>query len=227
MNGHLYEIFSSIQGEGIRLGERHTFIRFRGCNLTCQYCDTIDARTREGDCTCEGRVLKNPVSVVDAAKCVTERWVSMTGGEPLLQPDFLQKLNIVLKAQGRKIYLETNGTLPDIMESAIQSVDAVALDFKIPSATNEKELWDAHEQCLRIAQQRDVFVKIIIDENILQEEIDTVCTIISSVDKNIPLVIQPVFGKQIPNLLDIQKHALTHLRDVRIIPQIHKILGIR
>jgi 7-carboxy-7-deazaguanine synthase len=227
MNGYLYEIFSSLQGEGIRLGERHTFVRFRGCNLECQYCDTIDARSMEGDCTCEGRVLKNPVSVIDAAKCVIDKWVSVTGGEPLLQADFLQKLCIVLKAQGRKIYLETNGTLPDALVKVMRSVDTVAMDFKIPSATGGEELWDMHEQCLRIAQQRDVFVKIIIDEHVLQEEIDRVCTIISSVDNNIPLVIQPVFGKQIPRLLDLQKHTLTQLRDVRIIPQIHKILGLR
>ena len=227
MNGQLYEMFSSIQGEGLRLGERHTFVRFRGCNLACQYCDTIDARSREGDCICEGRILKNPVSVVDTVKCVTEQWVSVTGGEPLLQPDFLLKLCIVLKAQGRRIYLETNGTLPDVLKTVIQSVDVVALDFKIPSATRENELWDVHERCLQVAAQRDVFVKIIINEHVQSEEIDKVCAIISSIDKDIPLVIQPVFGRQIPNLLDIQKHALTQLRDVRIIPQIHKILDLK
>jgi len=227
MNGHLYEIFSSIQGEGIRLGERQTFVRFRGCNLTCQYCDTIDARSMEGDCMCEGRVLKNPVSVIDTASCVIDQWVSLTGGEPLLQADYLQKLCIVLKAQGRKIYLETNGTLHDALETVIQSVDVVALDFKIPTATGGSECWDVHEACLRIAAQRDAFVKIVINEHVLQEEIDQVCAITSSVNKDIPLVIQPVFGKQIPHILDIQKHALGTLKDVRIIPQIHKILGLR
>lgn len=227
MNGHLYEIFSSLQGEGIKLGERQTFIRFRGCNLECQYCDTIDARSLEGDCICEGRVLKNPVSVIDAAKCVTEQWVSLTGSEPLLQPDFLQKLCIVLKAQGRRIYLETNGTLPDAMQRVIDNVDVVALDFKIPSATGGEDLWDVHEQCLRIAQQRDAFVKIVIDDSVQQQEIEKVCAIISRVNPDIPLVIQPVFGKHIPNILDVQKHALTTLHDVRIIPQIHKILGLR
>jgi 7-carboxy-7-deazaguanine synthase len=223
----LYEIFSSIQGEGIRLGERQTFVRFRGCNLSCQYCDTVDARSTDGDCACEGRTLKNPVSITDAARCVTDEWVSVTGGEPLLQPEFLQNLCVLLKAQGRKIYLETNGTLPDALEAVIQSVDTVALDFKIPSATGGEELWDAHEQCLQIAVQRDVFVKAIIDEHVEQQEIDRACTIVSSVNKDIPLVIQPVFGKHIPQLLDIQKHCLKTLRDVRIIPQIHKMLGLR
>lgn len=224
--GFLYEIFTSVQGEGLRVGERQAFIRFRGCNLECGYCDTVDARSMEGDCTCEGRILDNPVSITDAAQCVTEQWVSVTGGEPLLQPEFLQNLCVVLRSQGRKIYLETNGTLPEALGTVLSSVDVVALDFKIPSATGGEESWDVHEQCLRIAIQRDVFVKIVIDEHMQSQELDKACAIISSVDKNIPLVIQPVFGRKIPHLLDIQRHALNTLRDVRIIPQIHRILNL-
>lgn len=34
------EIFSSIDGEGLRTGELATFIRLAGCNLRCRYCDT-------------------------------------------------------------------------------------------------------------------------------------------------------------------------------------------
>ena len=41
---YLSEVFSSIQGEGLYVGDRHLFVRFAGCNLNCQYCDTPDSR---------------------------------------------------------------------------------------------------------------------------------------------------------------------------------------
>jgi len=131
-----------------------------------------------------------------------------------------------LNKMEKKIYLDTNATLPDELERVIKYVSTVSLDFKIPTATRGPILWDEHDKSLRIALEKEVFVKIIIDENFSSHELDKTCEIIKKTDINIPLVIQPVFGKNIPNILDIQKKALTRLKDVRIIPQIHKYLGI-
>ncbi|MCK5661099.1 MAG: 7-carboxy-7-deazaguanine synthase QueE, partial [Methanosarcinales archaeon] len=41
---HIYEIFNSIQGEGPYVGMRQVFVRFCGCNLACEYCDTYESR---------------------------------------------------------------------------------------------------------------------------------------------------------------------------------------
>lgn len=227
MKGFVHELFTSIQGEGIRIGERQTFIRLRGCNLACAYCDTPEAREHTGGFECRGQQLENPVDAGFIVKQVTENVAAITGGEPLLQPDFLAEICTRLKAQDTKVYLETNGTLPGALQQVIDSVDTVALDFKIETATGAKTPWDVHEACLKIAAQKDVFVKIVLRQNATKQEIERVCSIIERVNKYLPLVIQPIDIKPIEPYCDIQKHALRRLPDVRIIPQLHKYLGLR
>lgn len=227
MAGYLREIFTSIQGEGIRVGQRMTFVRFLGCNLSCNYCDVPECQKRYGPFIFNLKTFNNPVEISFVIDKITEKIVAMTGGEPLLQPLFLLQLCEDLKKQGKIIYLETNGTLPGALEMVLKHIDIIALDFKIPTATGRPGMWKKHEEMLHIASKKDIFVKMVINENLIPRELDMVLSIIEKIDKNIPLIIQPVFGRTIPNLLDIQKKALQRLGDVRIIPQVHKYLRLQ
>ena len=74
---------------------------------------------------------------------------------------------------------------------------------------------------------KNVFVKIALKQNATPQEIAQVCSIIEKVDEHLPLVIQPIDITPIKPYCDIQMQALTRLADVRIIPQIHKYLGLR
>jgi len=227
MKGYVQELFTSIQGEGIYIGQRQTFVRFLGCNRACEYCDTPGARVQTGTFEYHSQQFENPVDAEFITQKITERAVTITGGEPLLQPDFLAEICKSLKILGIEVYLETNGTLPDALQRVIGFVDTVALDFKVESATGEKTPWDAHARSLKIAAQKDTFVKICVNHTISSQEIASVCNVIKSVDERIPLVIQPVVLKPIAPYMDIQRQALCRLPDVRIIPQIHKYLGLR
>lgn len=227
MTGYIKEVFTSIQGEGIRIGTRQTFIRFLGCNLSCNYCDTPESQKMADPFIFGNNVFKNPIAVNFLLGKIIEDEVTLTGGEPLLQIDFLKGLAEQLKNINKKIYLDTNGTLPKALGQIVEYVDWFALDFKIPTATGRPALWEEHEDCLKTAVQKEVFVKMVINENLLPGELDKVCSIIESINKDIPLVIQPVFSCNISNILDIQKKALAHLKDVRIIPQIHKYLNLK
>jgi len=224
--GNIREVFTSVQGEGIHVGVRMTFIRFRGCNLSCNYCDTSDAQVMEGPFVHGGKVISNPTSIDFLLENVDADIVTLTGGEPLLQTDFAVNLCKRLRAHGKKNYLDTNATLPDALNALIEYVDFVSLDFKVPTATGRPQLWIEHEECLKIAASKDVFVKLVINENLLPRELETACTIIHKVRDTIPLVIQPVFGEEIPGILEIQKKALESLQNVRIIPQMHKFLNL-
>jgi len=224
MKGFVREIFTSIQGEGLKIGQRTTFVRFLGCNLFCSYCDTKEAQNMEGPFLYEGQIFKNPVDVDFLLDKIEEKHVAITGGEPLLQIYFLREICDRLKNLKKLLYLDTNGSLPDNLQQVVDCFDTICLDFKIPSATGRPKLWEEHEKSLSIAIQKDVFVKIVINENFLPGELDTTCAIITRINKSVPLVIQPVFGSTIPDILELQQKALGLLDDVRVIPQIHKYL---
>jgi organic radical activating enzyme len=99
------EVFPSVQGEGLRLGEPTIFVRLSGCNLHCAFCDTKYARRGGDDCA--------PEEVIDLVLTIRRlfpcRWVCLTGGEPLLQD--IGALTRGLKRKGLRVQVETNGTL--------------------------------------------------------------------------------------------------------------------
>ncbi len=227
MAGYIREIFSSIQGEGVRVGQRMTFIRFLGCNLSCNYCDVPECQKKEGPFYYLKKFFDNPVDVKFLLDKIAEEIVVLTGGEPLLQPLFLSEITEELRRMNKIVYLETNGTLPGAFEMVSKNIDIVALDFKIPTATGRPGMWKKHEEFLKLANNKEVFVKMVINENFIPRELEQVISIIDKIDKKIPLVIQPVYGSKIPQLLEIQETALKRLKDVRIIPQIHKYLKLK
>jgi organic radical activating enzyme len=98
------DIFSSIQGEGLRQGEPTIFIRLSGCNLRCSFCDTKYA-WRKGRNYTVSRIL---LEIRKIRKRFPAEWVCLTGGEPLLQD--LSELVKNLKKEHLKIQIETNAT---------------------------------------------------------------------------------------------------------------------
>lgn len=96
------EIFYSLQGEGGRTGQATVFVRFAGCNLACEFCDT-DFRVKE---------TYTPEELADAVAQLGGdcRWVCFTGGEPTIHE--LQPICDLLHARGYQLQMETNGTRP-------------------------------------------------------------------------------------------------------------------
>ncbi|MEZ6016482.1 MAG: 7-carboxy-7-deazaguanine synthase QueE [Planctomycetota bacterium] len=141
------EVFASIQGEGRYVGEPQVFLRLAGCPLRCAWCDTPGSWTvRPGGTARVTRVLddgsssvlrEDPwVSPFQAAVWVAgaepgePRTVSVTGGEPLLWPEFLRGLRPMLGQ--RRLHLETGGGHPETLARVLEAFDHVSLDLKLP-----------------------------------------------------------------------------------------------
>jgi len=257
LTGHLSEMFCSLQGEGLFVGERQVFVRTAGCAATCSWCDTVYSKvltprfvthTNDGS---DKRWRPNPVAVADAvadaaAFAHTHRVesVSITGGEPLEQAAFVAELARGLRAGGLRIHLETAGLHGEALRAVIDHVDVIAMDIKLPSATGV-EHWDAHRRFLETIRTnpdpaRVVFVKVVVDLAAGVDEIERAARLVAEFDEHIALIIQPeseaLFGRTTTReksraLLDRvdagARSAAAHLDTVRVIPQTHKVLHVR
>ena len=246
MKSYLSEIFSSVQGEGPYVGERHLFVRFADCHRDCIYCDTQTERTEavavekvsgSGDF----EQVPNPLSVEQLLEIIhavdenrNNRRISITGGEPLLQAEFLAELLPLLRADGYNIHLETAGDLPDALEKITGLVDAVAMDVKLQSVTQEASTFPAHWQFLRACCDAwmEVFVKLVLSADMDEGELmDVMMGIYDAGGKDTLVIIQPMSksenadavpsGKQ---LLHWQDMVATLLPNVRVIPQTHLMM---
>ncbi len=220
----IIEIFHSLQGEGIHLGEPMTFVRFLGCNLSCDYCDTRYAtdETRATEMSADQAVAQ-----VRSLGQPGE-FIALTGGEPLLWADFIAEIGQVLKTAGYKLYLETNGTLLTELAKVVALLDVAAMDIKPPSACGA-DLWDAHREFLRIAGER-AFVKLVVAANTQMAEVERAAALVAERGRVMHFVLQPAEGQLAPDMQFVrrcQAAADRHLDQVHIISQMHKRWGVR
>ena len=242
---YISEIFSSIQGEGYLAGRRQLFIRMAECNLDCSYCDTDHAkedtcRIETGPGSATFKHVPQPLPLHYILETV-KQWsqllprahhsISITGGEPLLYADSLGEWFAALRSL-LPIHLETNGTMHVALKQVVRHLDYVSMDMKLPSTSGCTEhLWGLHRDFLRVADGHNASVKIVIGNDSTVDEIHQVCDIIAEVNIATPLFLQPLtnagggVGISVAHLLRLQETASARLADVRVIPQMHLMLG--
>jgi len=213
------QFFQSIQGEGKYVGRRQTFIRFFGCNLQCEYCDTRLTRFRN-------------YSVEEVKRKVVESKVkslSLTGGEPLMQVDFLKEFLPKICKEGFEIYLETNATLSRNLKEIIEFMDIISFDIKLKSSTQQPSQWRQQEEFFSLAKSKEVFFKTVITPNTEMRDIEIMAQFME--DKlDYTLYLQPDSRRLTPSLIKLvmyfQEYLLDKRIDVRVLPQVHKFLKI-
>ena len=127
------EKFVSINGEGRRCGQLATFIRFAGCNLNCGYCDTAWANDR--------KVAFDPMTAEEVYAYIKETQVTnvtLTGGEPLLQQDMGELLELLSKDPELYVEIETNGSVLLSKFSNLENPPSFTMDYKLPSSGMER-----------------------------------------------------------------------------------------
>lgn len=231
MNAKIMEVFYSVQGEGPYAGLPQVFVRFFECNMHCTWCDTpasIGDTSRNYKEYSAQDLLAQVKELYDGAHSV-----SITGGEPLLQVEFLKEFLPMLQHGGMKVYLETNGILPKALNQVMPWVDVVAMDIKLPSSTQEQAYWHEHEEFLRIASAKEVFVKAVVSRTTTDEDVYTAVELVKRIDPEVTFILQPNYfdmketGGCIAKCVALQKYCSKILGDVRILPQMHKYMKLR
>lgn len=233
MKTHIGEVFSSIQGEGKLLGRRQVFIRFSGCNLDCNYCDTPDSRNSE-----YGKYLSAKELAKEVNNLITPDFhsLSLTGGEPLLHADFIKEF---LENYPIDALIETNGSLPDELKKILNLIKFASVDIKLPEhgASSDWNILMGNElKSINLLMEEGIntYCKLVV---LPSTEVDTVAFIASKIALEVQnigklsLIIQPAsplsnWTKISDKLLEISQVTGKYL-DVMVIPQIHKILKIR
>ncbi|MBV8074682.1 MAG: 7-carboxy-7-deazaguanine synthase QueE [Candidatus Eremiobacteraeota bacterium] len=191
----LAEIFYTLQGEGAHTGTPAVFVRLAGCNLACDFCDTDYA-------------LKFIASVDDVVRKVREEggdcpMVLLTGGEPFAQAETLE-LIAALRADGRRVHVESNGTIP------VELPEDVWLTVSPKERLNPQMAKRANE------------AKLIVDGRIPREWLDA----FDANGARRPIFLQPE-GNKPQNVALAVEAAKAEPRRFRLSLQTHKFIGIR
>lgn len=223
MRGMIAEVFDSVQGEGLYLGEKQIFVRFFGCNLQCNFCDTKLNHFREYEVLDLFNQIKSYPPDFHS--------ISFTGGEPLMQKDFLKEILKLTKQGGYLNYLETNATLFNELKEVIGYLDIVAMDFKLPSSTGQFPYWKAHRRFLEIASSKEVFIKMVICNSTQTEDLLDAVDLIKETNPAATLILQPNSNEERVMLeTKIQYYRIIcedNFLASCIIPQVHKIIEVK
>lgn len=200
------EIFFSLQGETRTLGLPTVFVRLTGCPLRCDYCDTEYAFT--------GGERMTLAAILDQVGQYNPRYVTVTGGEPLAQPDCWPLLTQLCDA-GYEVSLETSGAID---MSGVDVRVSKVMDLKTPGsgelARNRYEnieLLNRHDQVKFVICDRQDYewARLQLDQLHLGERVDEI-------------LFSPSFGQQ--NATELAEWILRDRLPVRFQLQLHKLL---
>lgn len=207
------EKFISINGEGVLAGQLAVFVRFQGCNLNCTYCDTAWANKAHASYT-----LMTGEQIYRYIKSTGINNITLTGGEPLLQPDILQLLRLLSNDKTLRIEIETNGSV-DLSPFRIPDNPPVfTMDYKLAESGMESKMFLSNFKLLRLKDT----VKFVAGSTV---DLDRTKEIISSYNltEKCQVHISTVFGKiSLSETVEFMKQ--NKLNGVTLQPQLHKII---
>jgi 7-carboxy-7-deazaguanine synthase len=203
------EIFDSIDGEGVFTGCLATFIRLGGCNMRCSYCDTGYALNAK-----DGAEMSID-DIVCRAKLIGNTHITLTGGEPLINPDSLRLVSALCDA-GFIVNIETNGSVDVTLFQNDKTV--ITMDYKTISSGENKKMSIDRINTLR---KCDV-LKIVCEES----DFGDITAMLLKIKTEATVFISPVFGKIEPKILVSFAKKLRNcgLKNIRVQVQLHKII---
>lgn len=209
----LIEKFLSIDGEGPTAGRLAVFIRFQGCNLRCGWCDTTYSFAKENvteECTAR--------EIYDYVKSTGVVCVTLTGGEPLIQPDIESVLSLLNGDPALETHVETNGSV-DIapFQRQFPRVSFI-VDYKLHGSGMTARM---HPNNLRSVTTQDAY-KFVVSSRDDLEQAEAVMREHDLCDKT-QVFFSPVLGRIEPaDIVEFMKEK--NLNRVRLQLQLHKVI---
>jgi 7-carboxy-7-deazaguanine synthase len=234
----LSEIFTSIEGEGIFFGTKTMFVRMAGCHLKCHWCDTTYALPLDSG---------SDYTIDEAKRLIREQLqpntykVNFTGGEPLIQYEAVIELaKFVKEEQGLRTYLESACFDSNRYVKVLPFIDICKVEFKMSDSQvidvrHYDNLLRNEFQCLEsaIMNHKITYIKIVVSNSTNLFEFQG---LVQNIFKHVKIeniagfIIQPSCGTNEPTVERLFKFydaIYPVYQDVRIIPQLHKLIGAK
>jgi len=231
----LFEIFTSVEGEGILYGTKTLFVRLAGCPFTCFYCDTKESLPLDSGIE---------YSIEDANKLIDSNLknqtykVNFTGGDPLIQHEAVALLAKHIQDKKIPTYLESSCFDIDRFNHVLPFIDIVKIEFK----TKDSDFVDSKHyeklightmKCLQssVKSKKTTYIKVVVSSkthpNDFENLVKKIFEIVSK-DNIDGFIIQPTYGISEPSLdllLELYDIVYPHYIDVKVVPQLHKFIG--
>ena len=235
MKVRLFEIFTSVEGEGILYGTKTLFVRLAGCPFTCFYCDTKESLPLDSGTE---YTIEEANKLIDSNLQNQTYKVNFTGGDPLIQHQAVAQLAKYIQSKKIPTYLESSCFDIDRFNHVLPFIDIVKIEFK----TKDSDFVDSKHyeklightmKCLEssVKSNKTTYVKIVVSSKTqlseFKELVNDIFNIISKENIN-GFVIQPTYGISEPSLdllLDLYDIVFPYYIDVKVVPQLHKFIG--
>ena len=235
MKVRLFEIFTSVEGEGILYGTKTLFVRLAGCPFTCFYCDTKESLPLDSGKEYE---ISEASKLIDSNLKEKTYKVNFTGGDPLIQHEAVAELAKYVQSKKIPTYLESSCFDADRFNHVLPFIDIIKIEFKtrdseFVDSQHYQKLIDNAINCLKssVSTKKTTYIKIVVSSKTkLKEFGNLIENIFNSVSSNQidGFVIQPTYGVAEPSLellLDLYDEVYPYYKEVKVVPQLHKLIG--
>jgi len=231
----LFEIFTSVEGEGILYGTKTLFVRLAGCPFTCFYCDTKESLPLDSGKEYD---IQEACQLIDFNLKKQTYKVNFTGGDPLIQHEAVAELAKYVQSKKIPTYLESSCFDSNKFNHVLPFMDIIKIEFKTKDSEfvdpkHYERLIENAMNCLKssITENKTTYIKVVVSSNTDLDEFNKLVEkIFNSVSKDQidGFIIQPTYGVAEPSLdllLNLYDIVFPYYIDVKVVPQLHKFIG--